>query len=370
VKPPSPACCWLYVRAIAISPGGRGPIRTASGCRSHAPTDPAQAAIPYYSGHRAVPHRSRPWRGRREEVLTLWSGLGTTRAPPICCAPPGRWRVARVPRQYQTSAPLRRWAVLHAAAFEHGVWAPHAVVMATCCAWWARENDAATSLAAYRSRFRRGAGWLDPRHPGLFTRPSWSSPTVCLPASAVRVARSLRCAARGKVRRPRVARQSVRPGRAPSPTPSACAKGGVSFFGKGRLPRADGRFLDLPAPEDLPRLREPAPLGEFRHTIRITTTPLPVAAAGHGAYGPHHPRFRWSNPAALTGIPLSIHGSKSAEAGRNPLSTTSTAASGIPRAAGRLASCAPSFDGAAAPSSQPIPPRRASRHAACDDDSS
>ena len=191
---------------------------------------------------------------------------------------------------------------------------PYAVVDGNVLRVVARvENDAADIASPRtRERFRAVAqGWLDPRHPGLFNQALMElGATVCLPGKPrCRVCPvSSLCRAResGTVLELPVKLRKTRPVR---------IAGALLLVRKGRRillrqreagARRMAGFWDLPAPEDLPGSRTGARFGEFRHTIthhHYTFTVL--AAAARRPTGPLSPRFRWFDPAALTGIPLS-----------------------------------------------------------------
>ncbi|MGB7721279.1 MAG: A/G-specific adenine glycosylase [Bryobacteraceae bacterium] len=277
----------------------------------------AQAAIPYYQRFiERFPTVAALAAAGEEEVLTLWSGLGYyARARNLLRAARQVAGGRGFPRQYDDIRALPGVGDYTAAAIASMAFGlPHAVVDGNVLRVVARvENDAADIASPRtRERFRAVAqGWLDPRHPGLFNQALMElGATVCLPGKPrCRVCPlSSLCRAResGAVLELPVKLRKTRPVR---------IAGALLLVRKGRRillrqreagePRMAG-FWDLPAPEDLPGSRTGARFGEFRHTIthhHYTFTVL--AAAARRPAGPISPRFRWFDPAALTGIPLS-----------------------------------------------------------------
>jgi A/G-specific adenine glycosylase len=277
----------------------------------------AQAAIPYYQRFiERFPTVAALAAAGEEEVLTLWSGLGYyARARNLLRAARQVAGGRGFPRQYDDIRALPGVGDYTAAAISSMAFGlPHAVVDGNVLRVVARvENDAADIASPRtRERFRAVAqGWLDPRHPGLFNQALMElGATVCLPGKPrCRVCPlSSLCRAResGAVLELPVKLRKTRPVR---------IAGALLLVRKGRRillrqreagARRMAGFWDLPAPEDLPGSRTGARFGEFRHTIthhHYTFTVL--AAAARRPTGPISPRFRWFDPAALTGIPLS-----------------------------------------------------------------
>ena len=277
----------------------------------------AQAAIPYYQRFiERFPTVAALAAAGEEEVLTLWSGLGYyARARNLLRAARQVAGGRGFPREYDDIRALPGVGDYTAAAISSMAFGlPHAVVDGNVLRVVARvENDAADIASPRtRERFRAVAqGWLDPRHPGLFNQALMElGATVCLPGKPrCRVCPlSSLCRAResGAILELPVKLRKIRPVR---------IAGALLLVRKGRRilfrqreagARRMADFWDLPAPEDLPGSRTGARFGEFRHTIthhHYTFTVL--AAAARRPTGPISPPFRWFDPAALTGIPLS-----------------------------------------------------------------
>jgi len=311
----------------------------------------ARVAIPYYQRFiERFPTVAALASAGEEEVLTLWSGLGyyararnLLRAARQVAAAAGAF-----PREYDDIRALPGVGDYTAAAIASMAFQlPCAVVDGNVLRVVARvENDAA-DIASPRTR-ERSARWRSPGStpvtPGFSTRPSWSSapPSVCQASRGAGFARSRRCAAHGKV-----ARSSSCPVKLRKTRPVRIA-GALLLVRKGR------RILLRQREPGASRMAVLGPAGARRPARRANraglrripphhhASPLHFYGAGRrGANGPNSPPVPMVRPSGAYPDSSQYHGSKSAEAGRNPVSLISTAASEIPRAAGRLASCAP-----------------------------
>ena len=277
----------------------------------------ARAAIPYYERFlERFPTVEALASAAEEETLTLWSGLGYySRARNLLRAARQVVAAGGFPRDFEDIRALPGVGGSTAAAIASIAFQlPYAVLDGNVLRVVARvENDAADIASPRtRARFRAVAqGWLDPRHPGLFNQALMElGATVCLPARPLcrvcPVSSLCRARQRGTVPELPVKLRNSKPVR---------IAGALLLVRKGRRvllrqreagARCMAGFWDLPAPEDLPGSQTGARLGEFRHTIthhHYTFTVL--AATIPRSAGPAGPQFRWSDPEALTQIPLS-----------------------------------------------------------------
>ena len=276
----------------------------------------AQAAIPYYERFmERFPTVAALASASQEEVLTLWSGLGYySRARNLLRAARQVEAAGGFPRDYDAIRALPGVGDYTAAAIASIAFQlPYAVLDGNVLRVVARmENDAADIASPRtRERFRAVAqSWLDPRHPGLFNQALMElGATVCLPGKprcpVCPVAALCRARESGTVLELPVKLRKTKPVR---------EAGVLLLVRKGRRillrqreagARRMAGFWDLPAPEDLPGSRTGAHLGEFRHTITHHHYTFTVLAATPSTGPAARPHFRWFDPAALAGIPLS-----------------------------------------------------------------
>jgi A/G-specific adenine glycosylase len=275
----------------------------------------AQAAIPYYQRFmERFPTVAALASASEEEVLTLWSGLGYySRARNLLRAARQVEAAGGFPRDYYGIRALPGVGDYTAAAIASIAFQlPYAVLDGNVLRVVARmENDAADIASPRtRERFRAVAqGWLDPHQPGLFNQALMElGATVCLPGKprcpVCPVAALCRARENGTVLELPVKLRKTKPVR---------MAGVLLLVRKGRRillrrreagARRMAGFWDLPAPEDLPGSRTGARLGEFRHTITHHHYTFTVLAATPPTGSARLP-FRWFDPAALAGIPLS-----------------------------------------------------------------
>ena len=278
----------------------------------------AQAAIPYYQRlHRAVPHGRGPGIGRRRRGPDAVERPGVLRARPQSAARRAAGGgCGRVPARVRRHPRAARRGRLHRRGHrQHGVWAA-----LRGGGWQRAARGGSRGERCRRHRFaahpralpRRGAGLARPAPPRAFQpgphgarRHRLSARQAAVPGLPA-LARLCRARESGTVLELPVKLRKTRPVR---------IAGALLLVRKGRRillrqreagARRMAGFWDLPAPEDLPGSRTGARFGEFRHTIthhHYTFTVL--AATARRPAGPVSPRFRWFDPAALTGIPLS-----------------------------------------------------------------
>ena len=245
-------------------------------------------------------------------VLAAWSGLGYySRARHLRRAALQVAAAGAFPRDYEAIRALPGIGPYTAAAISSIAFGlPHAVLDGNVMRVVARlENDASDiGSARTRERFRAAAqALLDPRRPGAFNQAMMElGATVCLP----RAPRCGECPVRDHCRasaRGTAAQLPVKLGRR---APERIEAAAVVVRRRGRILLApvpgDARrmagFWELPAPAQLPGMRETAVLGAFRHTITHHHYVFTVVAAEIL----RTPRgMRWFRPADLSGIPLS-----------------------------------------------------------------
>jgi A/G-specific adenine glycosylase len=275
----------------------------------------AQAAIPYYQRFiERFPTIGSLASAGEEEVLTLWSGLGYyTRARNLLRAARQVAAAGGFPRDYDGIRALPGVGDYTAAAISSMAFQlPYAVVDGNVLRVVARVEDDAADIASPRTRerFRVVAqGWLDPRHPGLFNQALMElGATVCVPGKprcqVCPVSSLCRARERGTILELPVKLRKTKPVRIAGTLLLVRKSRRILLRQREAGARRMPGFWDLPVPEDLPGARTGACFGEFRHTITHHHYTFTVLAATPPT-GQARPQFRWFDPAALTGIPLS-----------------------------------------------------------------
>ena len=274
----------------------------------------AQAVIPYYRRFLArFPSVAALAAAAQNDVLALWSGLGYySRARNLHLAAQRIATAGGFPRDYAAIRALPGIGDYTAAAIGSIAFdLPFAVLDGNVLRVVARvANDASDiSSGSTRARFREIAQqWLDPREPGHFNQALMElGATVCLPRHPLCLVCPL-----GECCR---ARQEGTAAQLPVKLRKTAA---VRLSGTLLVVRHRGRILlrqrdaaagrmagfwDLPAPEDLPRAKIGARIGEIRHTITHHHYTLEVRRAT--AHLPDKDGFRWFAIAQLAEIPFS-----------------------------------------------------------------
>lgn len=274
----------------------------------------AQTVIPYYERFLARFSTVEELAAASEQdVLALWSGLGYySRARNLRRAAETIAKSGGFPRDYDAIRALPGIGDYTAAAVASIAFRlPHAVLDGNVLRVVARvENDPADITAPRtRERFREVAqSWLDPRNPGLFNQALMElGATVCLPKNPLCLVCPLAslCRARqeGTAAQLPVKLRKTAPVKIAGVLLVVRREGRILLRQREPDSRRMAGFWDLPAPEDLPRIRTGREFGEVRHTITHHHYTLTVRAATFAGIA-RHP-YQWFEPAQCGAIPLS-----------------------------------------------------------------
>jgi A/G-specific adenine glycosylase len=272
----------------------------------------AQAVIPYYERFLArFPAVEALAAAPLEDVLALWAGLGYySRARNLQKA--AQAIAGSFPRDYETIRALPGIGDYTAAAIASIAFGlPYAVLDGNVLRVVARvENDASDIAGARtRERFRAIAqNWLAADDPGHFNQALMElGATVCLPRKPLcllcPIAAQCRARAEGTAAQLPVKLRKQAPVRLGG-TLLVIRKGArILLRQRAAAESRMAGFWDLPTPDDLPRAKVGAALGEIRHTITHHHYTLSVCTATAPARV--SAPFRWFNTEQLHAIPLS-----------------------------------------------------------------
>jgi A/G-specific adenine glycosylase len=274
----------------------------------------AQAVIPYYQKFLSrFPTLEALAAASEEDVLAHWAGLGYySRARNLRRAALTVVDAGGFPRDYDSIRVLPGIGDYTAAAIASIAFhLPHAVLDGNVLRVIARVENDPSDIASSRTRERFRAvaqQWLDPRDPGHFNQALMElGATVCLPRNPLcllcPIAGRCRARAEGTVAQLPVKLRKTEPVRIEGALLAIVKEERVLLRQRAADASRMAGFWDLPAPEDLPKLK-PGPLvGEVRHTITHHHYRLAV----HRASAPRKtvPPFRWFAAAELRNIPLS-----------------------------------------------------------------
>jgi A/G-specific adenine glycosylase len=274
----------------------------------------AQAVIPYYRRFLGRwPDAAALAAALESDVLAAWAGLGYySRARNLRRAAQAVTQAGGFPRDFDAIRALPGIGDYTAAAIASIAFhLPHAVLDGNVLRVVARvANDAADiSSARTRERFRGIAqSWLDPRAPGRFNQSLMElGATVCLPRQPLcplcPLASVCRARAEGTARELPVKLRKTAPVRLTGTLLIVRRGEKVLLRQREASESRMAGFWDLPSPQDLPRAKPGALLGEIRHTITHHHYSLEVrtAAAPRRIAAP----FAWWGPRDMERIPLS-----------------------------------------------------------------
>lgn len=284
-----------------------------------------ETVIPYYERFlREFPTVEELAQAPESRVLACWSGLGYySRARNLRDTAQRIVVAGAFPREYQAWRELPgigpyTAAAIASIAFARVCPALDGNVMRVVARVTADASELGSS--ATRRRFEGAVRrWLDPQQPGLSNEALMElGATVCLPreprCAACPVAACCRAHAEG-----RTAEFPVKPGK-PEPRRVEVAfvvverEGSVLLRQRGSHEKRLAGFWELPAPEQIPGLRDARPLGSFRHTItnnRYTCSVI-SATTDEAPAG-----MRWFAEFDLAHIPLSTASRKALRFVRN-----------------------------------------------------
>jgi len=271
----------------------------------------AEAVIPYY--HRFLerfPSARALAEASREQVLACWSGLGYySRARNLHQA--ARLVEGGFPSTYEAIRQLPGVGDYTAAAVSSIAFGlPHAVVDGNVMRVIARVTNDAADIGAgsTRARFRQIAQqWLDPRHAGAFNQALMElGAVVCVPKAP----RCGICPVAADCQARRAGRQAELPVKLRPRAPIKIASALTIVERRGRIlmwqRTADSRrlagFWELPSPDQLPELKSPRIIGEFRHSITHHHYTITVQA---GILTRAARPLRWVPVKELSSLPLS-----------------------------------------------------------------
>jgi A/G-specific adenine glycosylase len=272
----------------------------------------AQAVIPYYERFLArFPTVEALAAAPLEDVLAVWAGLGYySRARNLQKA--AQAIDGSFPPDYDAIRALPGIGDYTAAAIASIAFAlPYAVLDGNVLRVVARVVNDASDIASSRTRERfRGIAqeWLTADDPGHFNQALMElGATVCLPRKPL----CLLCPIAGQCRARVEGTASQLPVKLRKQEPVRLSgtllviRNGARILLRQRA-AAESRmagFWDLPTPDDLPRVKVGAELGEIRHTITHHHYTLSVCTATAPARV--SAPFRWFDAGQLEAIPLS-----------------------------------------------------------------
>ena len=273
----------------------------------------AQAVIPYYERFLArFPDAASLAAAAEPEVLALWSGLGYySRARNLQRAAREIVAAGRFPRDYDAVRALAGVGDYTAAAVSSIAFdLPHAVLDGNVMRVLARLTNDAADIAATSTRRRlrdRAQALLDRRQPGVFNQALMElGATVCLPkvpqCQVCPLAAQCRARIAGTARQLPVKLRRKEPVTIAETLVIARRGGRLLLWQRDAASSRMAGFWELPAPAQLPGLREGAVLGTFRHTITHHHYTFTVIS-GRAPKVPGG--FRWFRPGELGGLPLS-----------------------------------------------------------------
>jgi A/G-specific adenine glycosylase len=273
----------------------------------------AQTVIPYYEKFlERFPTAGSLAQASDTELLRLWSGLGYyQRARNLRNAAQQIVENGAFPRDYDAIGRLPGVGTYTAAAvasIAFGI--DRAVLDGNVMRVIARISGDASDIgaAATKARFEAIAGaLLDRRDPGRFNQAMMElGATVCLPRNPL----CLLCPVSAGCVAHEEGKQSQLPVKFRRTTAVRVEArllvieraGKILLWKRGVDSQRLKGFWELPSPEELPKAKEQAALGSFRHSITnhyytFTVVKATVARAGS--------RFQWLEPSRLDSLPLS-----------------------------------------------------------------